>query len=253
MKKFTVGLSMTRRAFLKNTGMLGVAISLPVSSSVAVLRPPGAGPDFLSKCIRCGKCLEACPYDSIRLLGIAAGTQIYTPYIDSLKTPCYMCREMGSDGDSRPVSKFLRCGEACPTGALRPIPNNLEALSRLPKKTKTGVAELNRRLCIVWRFGFCGECYFSCPLKDKALLPRPPAENVAGGGILPYVNQEACIGCGRCVYVCPVCKSVSEPLERDDKKSDYFKERYGALVQRILAECGDNADLPAIRVLREAN
>ncbi|SPD75340.1 putative Ferredoxin-type protein NapG [uncultured Desulfobacterium sp.] len=250
MKQPAIGPPMTRRDFLKNTGLLGIAVSLPVSGSIPVLRPPGAGPDFLSKCIRCGKCLEACPYDSIRLLGIASGTEIYTPYIDTLKTPCYVCQEKCQDGDSRPIGKFLRCGEACPTNALQLIPNDLEALSRLPDKIKTGVAKLNRRLCIAWRFGFCGECYFNCPLKDKAMLPRPPSENVSGQKIMPCVNETACIGCGRCVYVCPVRRSLFGSVKSDGARPDYFRERYGAMVNKILSECGANVNLPAIKVIK---
>lgn len=239
---------MTRRAFLKNTVMLGVAISLPGFRTETVLKPPGAAPDFLAKCIRCGKCIEACPYDSIRFSGIAAGAEIYTPYIDPLRTPCYLCREKGPDGKSSPLGKFLRCGEACPTGALKLIPNKIEVLSRLPKELKSGTASLDRKLCIAWQFNFCGDCYFNCPLKDKALLSRPPGEDVAECGILPYVEKKACTGCGRCVYVCSVRKTAADPM--NSNKPDYFQQKYGALVQIILARCKDNTDFPAIRVLK---
>jgi len=243
---------MTRRAFLKNTALLGTVISLPGFSAglckAPLLRPPGAAPDFLAKCIRCGKCIEACPYDSIRLSGLASGTEIYAPYIDPLQAPCYLCLERGPDGRSRPLGQFLRCGETCPTGALKLIPNRMEALSRLPEELKTGTASLNRKLCLAWQFNFCGDCYFNCPLKDKALLPRPPGENMLAVGILPYVDKKACTGCGRCVYVCPVRKTVADPLNGDE--SDYFQQKYGPVVQIMLSRYKDNTDFPAIRVLK---
>jgi len=109
---------LNRREFLRQSSCLGLALVLPVFPDQPVLRPPGARRDFLARCIRCGKCLEACPFDSIRFLGISAGGLVHTPYIDPLKTPCYLCQKRGTDGKDHPVSRYLRCGEACPTGAL---------------------------------------------------------------------------------------------------------------------------------------
>lgn len=256
MKKYRVKhhkadeLKLTRRTFLKNTGILAATVSFPIlRSKEDVLRPPGAASDFLSKCIRCGKCVEACPFDSIRFLKADSGLNVYTPYIDPVKTPCYLCRTTKPDGNSKPLGKFLRCGEVCPTGALKPIPNDIEVLSNLSKEMKIGTANINRKICVAWQFNFCGECYFNCPLKDKALLSRPPDEEVSRSGISPYVDQKACIGCGRCVFVCPVRKFDAKYLNGTNVP-DYFQLRYGALVERIIAQNKDNAQLPAIRVLK---
>lgn len=227
--------------------MLGVGIVFPVFKAETTIRPPGAVADFLSKCIRCGKCVAACPFDSIRLLGATAGKKIFTPYIDPIKTPCYLCRTKGPDGKSKPLSGFLRCGEVCPTGALTRIVNKLEVLADLPEKMKLGTASINRKLCIAWQFNFCGECYLNCPLKDKAIFSRPPKEAISRDGILPYVDQKACTGCGRCVFVCPVRVSDKTNTNFHDTQ-DYFHQRYGALVRRILDRSGDNQDFPAIRV-----
>ena len=40
-----------------------------VTASKLLLRPPGAIPekDFLKTCIKCGLCVEACPFDTLRL------------------------------------------------------------------------------------------------------------------------------------------------------------------------------------------
>ena len=53
-------------------------------------RPPGAlakEPDFLSACERCGKCVEACPHDSIERLGVATGVAEGTPVLDPALRP----------------------------------------------------------------------------------------------------------------------------------------------------------------------
>ncbi len=233
---------------MKHAGMIGVVTFLPVFRPETVLRPPGATPDFLARCIRCGRCAEACPYDSIRFLGIASGILVHTPYIDPLQTPCYLCRERGPDGRNCPVSEFLRCGEVCPTGALRRIVNDKETLSMVPKRLKSGTAVLDRRFCLAWQYNFCGECYFNCPLKDRALLACPPGELTVAGGIRPDVDPVCCIGCGMCTYVCPVRKNVAESVLRRDMKPSFFEERYGALVHKLLARSGSLVKLPAIRV-----
>ena len=236
-------------------GSLCVASAAPAvetGKSDTVLRPPGAGPDFLSRCVRCGKCVEACPYDSIRLSGISAGKGIFTPYIDPFKTPCYLCRESGPDGDSKPVGPLLRCGEACPSGALEIISNDPETLSHLPVSIKTGVARIDRDICLAWQFGFCCECYLHCPLKDKALLPKPAGEQTVGTGLFPDVNPDACTGCGRCVYVCPVRPGSAAENDRKGKIPGYLERKYGAMVRKILERSGETAEYPAIRVRKES-
>ncbi len=48
------------------------------------LRPPGAvsEDEFLALCIKCGQCLQVCPYHSIKLADFAKGHGIGTPYIE---------------------------------------------------------------------------------------------------------------------------------------------------------------------------
>jgi ferredoxin len=193
--------------------------------------------------------VEACPYDSIRLLGVEAGIQLYTPYIDPLLTPCYLCMEREGRGPYKPIGDFLRCGKACPTGAIRAISTRMEELGNLPKPIKTGIAKLDRNLCVAWQFEFCSDCYQCCPLKDKAILPKPPDEMLIGGGIRPYVNEKACMGCGVCAYVCPVRKSFADSKANKSAIPSY-SGKYKTLVRKILDKNGKDAELPAIRVVR---
>lgn len=242
---------LTRRTFLKQSGMVGLAGILPVHSGEYILRPPGSTRDFLAKCIRCGKCLEACPYDSIRFLGITSGALVGTPYIDVLKTPCYLCQERGPDIKDRPISKYLRCGEACPTGAIKTIVNDKEVLANVPDEIKMGVSVLNRDICLAWQYDSCGECYYNCPLKDKAMKDRPGGMEVSGpAGIRPYVDNKHCIGCGMCNYVCPVNRRVADSIFKREVQLSKFEERYAAMVRNVMGRAGKDVLLPAVRVTK---
>jgi len=74
-----------RRNFLLNmarsiglAGLAGLTWSAyvdEVTASTLILRPPGAlsEDDFLATCIKCGMCVEACPYDTLllaKLIGV---------------------------------------------------------------------------------------------------------------------------------------------------------------------------------------
>jgi Fe-S-cluster-containing hydrogenase component 2 len=65
-----------------------------------------------------------------------------------------------------------------------------------------GTASVDRSTCIAWAFGRdCMICDEACPY--DAISP-----DVSEDGVLrPYVDENKCVGCGMCEYVCPV-----EPL-----------------------------------------
>ena len=104
-----------RREFIKYStlGILGAVLAGGfVFSPMAVkaenrLRPPGAvsEKEFLALCIKCGQCLQVCPYHSIKLTDIGHGHGIGTPYIDANERGCYACNA-------------VPCVLACPSGAL---------------------------------------------------------------------------------------------------------------------------------------
>ena len=75
-----------------------------------LLRPPGAHgeKDFASRCVKCGKCMEACPYIAIKPARDDAGAAVGTPMIDARAQACRLCED-------------FPCVEACPTNALRDI------------------------------------------------------------------------------------------------------------------------------------
>ena len=153
------------------TGLMGV-VSSPIG--INFLRPPGAVPEplFPSKCIRCGRCVEVCPYRSIRPLDIRFGVHAGTPAIRVNEIPCYLC---------------MKCVEVCPTGTLRPISM---------RQTRMGLAEVDKHRCITWLDqGLCRTCYNICPLKQEAIVLDQ---------LRPVVVEERCTGCGVCVHGCPI-------------------------------------------------
>ena len=56
--------------------------------------PPGTDDAFYDKCIRCGLCVKACPYDTLKLAKRAAKVPYGTPYFEPRKIPCYMCEDI---------------------------------------------------------------------------------------------------------------------------------------------------------------
>ncbi len=141
----------------------------------AWVRPPGAVPEaqFLRACTQCTACQEACPHDSIRRLGPEFGAQAGTPAIVPRESPCYLC-------------EGLPCISACETDAL--LPTSVRNVSM-------GVAVLRLRECYVAQGQPCDYCVARCPLKSHAISYDDRG--------LPVVDQDGCVGCGVCDYVCP--------------------------------------------------
>ncbi len=144
------------------------------------LRPPGAlvGDGFLSACIRCGQCVQACPYDTLRLFDLTAGIQAGTPTFTAATNPCWLCQGYDS----------LKCIDACPTNALSAIDN--------PVDVRIGLAVINESSCLAYNRTMCRACWHACPYPNQAI--------VYDDMLRPVVNAEACTGCGLCEHGCPM-------------------------------------------------
>lgn len=144
------------------------------------LRPPGALEEaaFLKKCIRCNKCVQICPYDSIIIEHSADIDTNGTPIIIPREIPCYLCME---------------CPPVCPTGAL-----DNEVLEK--EQVRMGVAEINQDTCLPYMGIICRACFENCPIFREAIILKDE--------MYPEIVAEKCIGCGICEKVCPVDNSA---------------------------------------------
>ena len=68
----------------------GQAVYLAAAGKGELLRPPGAQSesDFMARCVKCGKCLEACPYRAVHVAPGNAGAAAGTPVIDAREQAC---------------------------------------------------------------------------------------------------------------------------------------------------------------------
>jgi MauM/NapG family ferredoxin protein len=192
-----------RRGFLKN--LLAVGVTAGVGAGLALksgsghtsgigLRPPGALPEeeFLSRCIRCFRCGDACPNRAIVALNEVTGREFSrvpgpgeagTPVIFPRRQACILCA--GVAGDE------LLCTAACPTGALEKVEKTREAIQAA---VHMGTATLDKNICYSWNGSSCGVCVRACPFEGKALK--------AGFFERPVINPDACVGCGTCERAC---------------------------------------------------
>ena len=164
--------------------------AVAAGSSSKLLRPPGiqSERDFMGRCVKCGKCIEACPYVALRAAGPMEGSAAGTPFIDAREQACRLCAG-------------FPCVSACPTQALRDVAQRQDP--------HMGYARIDEEVCIAYQGYRCEVCYRVCPLIDEAItIDFQSMENDSiHTKFIPTVNRDVCTGCGLCVERC----AVSEP------------------------------------------
>ncbi|ACV23289.1 4Fe-4S dicluster domain-containing protein [Slackia heliotrinireducens] len=182
---------MSRRTLLIGAGGAAVALGLgtlkPLAAN-AVVRPPGGQDEdlMLGACIRCEKCIEACPRRVIAPTHVEDGfINLRTPTMDYALDYCDWCTE---ENDGVPL-----CVAACPTQALK-LPADAT-----PENTILGIAEINKDWCLAYRFKGCRFCYDACPYEAMEM-----DENN-----IPHVIEDKCNGCGLCYTVCVSMQDAS--------------------------------------------
>ncbi|MFT6985946.1 MAG: ferredoxin-type protein NapG [Psychromonas sp.] len=206
----------TRRQFLVNTskgacgvGFMGLGLAGYSNQSLSfnpqMLRPPGAlaEPDFQSACIRCGLCVEACPYDMLKLGRLFQPIATGTPYFIAREASCEMCDD-------------IPCKAACPTGALDPELNNID-------DARMGLAVLiDQENCLNFQGLRCDVCYGICPLIDDAITLEMHRNQRTGhhAVFIPTVHSDFCTGCGKCEEACVLEKAAIKVLPRSIAKGE---------------------------------
>ncbi|MCL2298066.1 MAG: ferredoxin-type protein NapG [Proteobacteria bacterium] len=191
-----------RRQFLIRTAqMAGVAACVAAVWSPLVrgqahaaahaLRPPGALPeeDFMALCLKCGQCVKACPFKTLKLATVADHAPTGTPYFIARETPCEMCVD-------------VPCVPVCPSGALD------RSLTDITK-ARMGLPVIDREICLSFRGLRCEVCYRVCPVRGKAITLNivHNEDTNRHARFEPVINSEHCTGCGICEKACPTEES----------------------------------------------
>ena len=192
----------SRRKFLLQTaqamgmatvgGLIWSSYLAEAKASPLILRPPSAIPeeDFLAKCIKCGLCVEACPFDTLKLAKAGENKPIGTPYFIPRDIPCYMCED-------------IPCVPVCPTGALDEVLVKTENEWDI-NKSRMGTAMVDMQSCVAYWGIQCDACYRACPILDSAikLVYKRNERTGKHAFLIPEVNADTCTGCGLCEHAC---------------------------------------------------
>jgi ferredoxin-type protein NapG len=206
-----------------------------------MLRPPGAlnEPDFAATCIKCGQCVQACPYGTLSLSPSGAEVPIGTPSFSPRDVPCYMCVD-------------IPCMQACPTGALE---HDLERI----EDARMGVATIDHESCLSWQGLRCEICYRECPVRNDAITVENRPRRTSGHALfVPVVHASHCTGCGICEYVCPTevaAIHVLPPELVQGKIGDHYLLSNDAEVDAdggpSASPAGDHDAVPGLEYLNE--
>ena len=161
---------------------LGGVKYLPAKTLV---RPPGGQDEdaLQALCIRCEKCIEACPHRALKPAHMEDGlVGMRMPQMDFTSDYCTFCKDR-SDG-------VPQCVKACPTGALA-IAAGVD-----PESIILGKAMINTDYCLAYHLIGCRFCYDVC--RDEAGYEAISLDQYNR----PVVNADKCNGCGACESVC---------------------------------------------------
>lgn len=161
-------------------------LAMQSAAAMTPLRPPGAQPehDFLATCLKCGLCVQACPYATLKLAKAAEPVAPGTPYFAPRDVPCFMCTD-------------IPCVRVCPTGSLDRDMKDIAA-------ARMGLAVIDPESCLSWQGLRCEVCFRVCPLKGRAItIAQHPRQVSRHALLVPVVHGDACTGCGICEKRCP--------------------------------------------------
>ncbi len=209
-------LNMARSAGIATMGgFIWSAYIDEVKATELLLRPPGAlkEEDFLKTCIKCGLCVEACPYDTLLLAAPGDHKPLGTPYFTPRDVPCYMCPD-------------IPCVPVCPTGALDEQSVSTDGVLDI-NTAQMGLAVIDEESCVAFWGIQCDACYRACPILDVAITIEYQKNDRTGkhAFLKPVVHADACTGCGMCERACVTEKAAIYVLPREvaqGKAGNYY-------------------------------
>lgn len=191
------------------SGLIWGSYVSKAKASTFTLRPPGAKEEseFLKLCIKCGRCVTFCPFDTLKLALPEDDVPTGTPFFVPRDIPCYMCVD-------------VPCVPVCPTDALDEkllniVENGKEVMDI--KKAQMGVAIVDQKSCVAYWGIQCDACYRACPLLDEAIVLEYKHNDRTNkhSFLLPVVDSDKCTGCGLCERACITKKAAIMVLPRD--------------------------------------
>ena len=215
-------MAISRREFFINSARLATTSALIATGIISyskyaysipatAIRPPGAlaEKDFISACIRCGLCVNNCPFSTLSLATEKDGVAIGTPFFTARTAGCEMCDD-------------IPCVKACPTGALD---KNLTDIN----DAKMGLARIvDTQGCIAYQGLRCEVCFNVCPVQGKAITVERKHNERSGKHTLfiPVVHYDYCTGCGKCEEACIMEEAVIKILPINlakGRRQDHYK------------------------------
>ncbi len=177
-----IGTAAIAQAKIKVDGGLAAIEEKKAPHRQTPVLPPGSlsARNMQRHCTACQLCVSACPEDVLR--------PSYAP-------SRFMQPEMSFErGFCRP--ECTSCSQVCPTTAIHPIkPEEKTALH-------IGHAVWIAENCIPVANGDqCGACAHHCPADAIQMVEFTTADGRHVS--VPAVDNERCIGCGKCEYLCP--------------------------------------------------
>ena len=174
--------SVSRRSAILGASAAAVVLALGAGVKLAegtdtVLRPPG-GQDadrLFARCIRCMRCVEACPEHAIVISKVEDGLAgVRAPKMDFRRGFCDFCN-----------GEYV-CRKVCPTDCFTEFD---------PLKDKIGIAKVSANECLLFhRSAKCSKrCIDVCEYDALELDDQNHL----------VVHEDLCNGCGACEYVCP--------------------------------------------------
>jgi len=214
--------SVSRREFLINSARLATTTTLIATGLLSyskysyslpakAIRPPGALNEkaFNAACIRCGLCVNDCPFPTLSLATLKDDVALGTPFFTAREAGCEMCDD-------------IPCVKACPTGALD---KNLTDIN----DAKMGLARIvDTKGCIAYQGLRCEVCFNVCPIRGKAITIEMRHNKRSGKHtmFIPIVNYDHCTGCGKCEQACIMEEAVIKVLPTKlamGKRQDHYK------------------------------